>query len=89
MSEFYLLPSREQDLMLSKMGPSDAKQGKYMGRTTKQIMMKNPIIQGIRKTLFKSSKIKEIVATAKQIESLVNDIDAFKNLCGPTKTRLR
>lgn len=30
-----------------------------------------------------------ILATNKQLEQIINEIDSFKNLCMPTKTRIR
>ena len=52
-------------------------------------MMKNPIIQNIKKSLIKNAKIKDIVASAKHLEDIINKIEPFKSLCGPTKQRLR
>ena len=60
------MSEREREKMLNKMSKNDDQNNpKYMGRTTAQIMMKNPIIKGIRKQLFRSTKIKMLAATNK------------------------
>ena len=48
------MSEREREKMLNKMSKNDDQNNpKYMGQTTTQIMMKNPIIKGIRKQLFR------------------------------------
>jgi hypothetical protein len=51
--------------------------------------MKNKIIQNIRKQIMKNTEIRELVANNKELDEMINTMDIFKDLCNPTKIRMR
>lgn len=61
----------------------------FTGKTTKQILLKNSIVQSLRKVIMKDTNIKNIVSSIKQIEDIISETDTFKNLCQPARNHLR
>ena len=79
-------------------GIQEAETSKYLrlvehpenvGKTEKQILLKNPILSALKRYFFKQGSIKNIVATHKQLDKIIEDVMYFAELCTPTKARLR
>ena len=60
-----------------------------VGKTEKQILLKNPIFNALKRYFFKQGSIKNIMATHKQLDKIIDDVEYFKELCAPTRGRLR
>ena len=60
-----------------------------VGKTSKQIMMKNPLMMGIKKYIMKDNSIKRIVADYKLLDQIIEKIGCLAELAAPSKRRLR
>lgn len=60
-----------------------------MGASVTQILLKNPLIRGIKKFLLKDQTIKDLVIQKNVLMDIVNQIKPLQNLCQPSKIRIR
>lgn len=60
-----------------------------MGKSTSQILMKNPIFRGLKKFLLKDQQIKNVLSQKNTLMDIVNKIKPLETLCHPTKVRFR
>ena len=62
---------------------------RLVGRTNKQLLLKNPIIAGMKVALLQNDKIQKYYSSIKFLMKIIDKIGAFKHLSMPTKHRLR
>ena len=61
----------------------------FVGKTSAQIMMKNPIFHGIKKFLLQDKAVRKYVCSIKELDHIVEKIDSLKILAAPSKKRAR
>lgn len=65
------------------------KQKGTIGRSTGQILMKNPILRGLKKFLMKDQQIKNVLSEKERLLEIIQDIKPLQTLCLPTQLRFR
>lgn len=52
-------------------------------------MMQNPLLRQLKKFVMSQSAIKKVAATNRQLMNIIDSVDLFRELCRPSKIRLR
>jgi hypothetical protein len=60
-----------------------------VGKTPKQLMLRNSLLVGVKKFIMKDSNIKSLVQNFKIIDKAIENIDGLSRLAEPTKRRVR